>query len=60
LYSTAISWWILVVDVLVMVGLLVHFQLIENRSELKTEGEPIRDNSAVQTIIGGLRRMLPI
>lgn len=60
LYSTAASWWVLVVGVLVMVGLLVHYQLIENKSQPKTEGEPIRDNSSVQSLIGGIRNKLPL
>ena len=57
LYSTAISWWIVVDGVLTMVGLLVHYQLIENRSQPRTEGEPIRDNSSILTT---LRNMLPL
>ena len=60
LYPTAISWWTLVVGVLVMVGLLVHYQLIENKSEPRTEGEPIRDDSPVQSVFGGLRKKLPL
>ena len=60
LYITAISWWILVSGVLVMVGLLVHFQLIENRSIPKTEGEAIKDDSAIGSLIGGLRKKLPV
>ena len=60
LYPTAISWWVLVVGVLVMVGLLVHYQLIENKSEPRTEGEPIRDDSPVQSLFGGLRKKLPL
>jgi len=60
LYPTAISWWILVVGVLVMVGLLVHYQLIENKSEPRTEGEPIRDDSPLQSLFGGLRNKLPL
>ena len=57
LYSTAISWWIVVVGVLTMVGLLVHFQLIENKSQPRTEGEVIRDNSSILTT---LRNKLPL
>lgn len=57
LYSTAVSWWVLVVGVLTMVGLLVHYQLIENKSQPRTEGEPIRDGSS---LLGGLRSKLPI
>lgn len=60
LYFTAVSWWILVVGVLVMVGLLVHYQLIENKSQPKTEGEPIKDGSSVQSLIGGVRGKLPL
>lgn len=60
LYSTAISWWVLVVGVLVMVGLLVHYQLIENKSQPRTEGEPIKDDSSVNNLIGGLRNKLPL
>jgi len=30
LYPTALGWWLLVIGVLVMVGLLVHYQVIEN------------------------------
>ena len=60
LYPTAISWWILVIGVLVMVGLLVHYQLIENKSEPRTEGEPIRDDSPLQSLFGGLRSKLPL
>lgn len=60
LYSTAVSWWILVVGVLIMVGLLVHYQLIENKSQPRTEGEPIRDDSSVQSVINGVRDKLPL
>lgn len=60
LYSTAISWWILVVGVLVMIGLLVHYQLIENKSEPQTEGEPIKDDAPMQSLFGGLRKKLPL
>ena len=60
LYITVISWWILVSGVLAMVGLLVHFQLIENRSIPRTEGEAIIDDSAIGSVIGGLRKKLPV
>jgi len=60
LYPTAVSWWTLVVGVLVMVGLLVHYQLIENKSEPRTEGEPIRDDTPIQSLFGGLRKKLPL
>jgi hypothetical protein len=60
LYSKAISWWVLVVGVLTMVGLLVHYQLIENKSQPRTEGEPIRDGSSIQSVIDGLRSKLPL
>lgn len=60
LYSTSVSWWVLVVGVLVMVGLLVHYQLIENKSQPRTEGEPIKDDSSVQSLIGGVRDKLPL
>ena len=60
LYSTAVSWWVLVVGVLVMVGLLVHYQLIENKSQPRTEGEPIRDYSSVQSVINGVWDKLPL
>jgi hypothetical protein len=60
LYSTAIGWWVLVVGVLTIVGLLVHYQLIENKSEPRTEGEPIKDDSGLQSISSGLRKKLPL
>jgi hypothetical protein len=60
LYITAISWWVLVSGVLAMVGLLVHFQLIENRSIPRTEGEAISDDSAIGSVLGGLRKKLPV
>ena len=59
LYITAFSWWILVSGVLAMVGLLVHFQLIENRSMPLTEGEAIKDDSPLGSLFGGLRKRLP-
>jgi len=60
LYPTAIGWWTLVVGVLIMVGLEVHYQLIEKKSEPRTEGEPIRGDSPVQSVFGGLRKKLPL
>lgn len=59
LYLTAFSWWILVSGVLVMVGLLVHFQLIENRSVPRTEGEAIKDGSPIGSAINNIRKKLP-
>lgn len=60
LFMTAISWWVLVSGVLMMVGLLVHYQLIENKATPRTEGEPIKDNSSVQSFLGGIRKRLPL
>jgi hypothetical protein len=60
LYITAISWRILVSGVLVMLGLLVHYQLIENRSVPKTEGEAIVDDSPLGSFFSFIRKRLPI
>jgi hypothetical protein len=60
LYFTAVSWWVLVTGVLILVGLLVHYQIIENKSEPRTEGEPIRDDSGLQSVTSGLRKKLPL
>lgn len=60
LYSTAIAWWVIVMGILTMVGLIVHYQLIENKSEPLTEGEPIRDYSGLQPISGKSRKKLPL
>ena len=60
LYSTAISWWVLVSGILTMVGLLVHYQLIENRSVPRTQGEAIKDDSTFGSIIGELKKRLPV
>ena len=55
LYITAISWWILVIGVLLMVGLLIMYQLIELKSVPKTEGTPIKNESALSRTLSSLR-----
>lgn len=55
LYFTAISWWIVVVDVLLMVGLLVIYQLIELKSVPKTQGQAIKNESIISRTINNLR-----
>ena len=60
LYSTSIAWWIIVMGILTMIGLLVHYQLIENKSEPITEGEHIRDDSGIHSISSKLRKKIPL
>ena len=55
-YFTALSWWTVMVGLMIMLGLLTHYQLIEMRTIPKTEGTPIRVDSMFQKIISGLRK----
>ncbi len=55
LYITAISWWVVVSGVLLMVGLLVLYQLIELKSIPKTEGTPIKNESLFSRTLSSLR-----
>ena len=57
LYFTALSWWTVMVGLVLMLGLLTHYQLIEMRTVLKTEGTAISGDSVFQKIISGLRKM---
>lgn len=56
LYFTALSWWTVMVDLVLMLGLLTHYQLIELRTVPKTEGTAISSDSGFQKIISGLRK----
>ncbi len=55
LYITAISWWVVMSGVLLMVGLLVLYQLIEIKSIPKTEGTPIKNESLFSRTLSSLR-----
>ncbi len=55
LYMTAISWWIAVTGVLLMVGLLLIYQLIEIKSVPKTQGKPIKNESVLSRTLSNLR-----
>jgi hypothetical protein len=55
LYFTAISWWIIVIGVFLMVGLLTLYQLIELKSVPKTQGTPIKNESIISRTISNLR-----
>ncbi|MBT5642168.1 hypothetical protein HOJ44_03535, partial [Candidatus Bathyarchaeota archaeon] len=55
IYFTALSWWTLVVNLMIMLGLLTHYQLIELRTVPRTEGTPISSDSLTQRVISGLR-----
>jgi hypothetical protein len=57
LYFTALSWWTVIVGLVIMIGLLTHFQLIELRTVPKTEGTPISGDSLVQKVISSLRKI---
>lgn len=57
LYFTALSWWTVIVGLILMLGLLTHYQLIELRTVPKTEGTPISGDSLVQRVISGLRNI---
>ena len=57
LYFTALSWWTVIVGLVLMLGLLTHYQLIELRTVPKTEGTPISGDSLVQRVISGLRNI---
>ncbi len=55
LYITAISWWAIVGGVILMMGLLILYQLIELKSVPKTQGTPIRNESAIAKTLKNLR-----
>ena len=55
LYMTAISWWVIISGVLLMLGLLTIYQLLELRTVPKTEGTAIKNESAFSKIISNLR-----
>jgi len=55
-YFTALSWWTVMVDLVLMLGLLTHYQLIELRTVPKTEGTAISGDSGFQKIITSLRK----
>ena len=55
LYVTAISWWVIIGGVLLMVGLLVLYQLIELKSVPKTQGTPIKNESPIARTLKNLR-----
>ncbi len=55
LYITAISWWIIMGGVILMMGLLTLYQLIELKSVPKTQGTPIKNESAISRTISNLR-----
>lgn len=57
IYFTALSWWTVVVSLVIMLGLLTHYQLIELRTVPKTEGTPISSDSLTQRVISGLRKV---
>ncbi len=57
LYFTALSWWTVIVDLVIMIGLLTHYQLIELRTVPKTEGTPISGDSLAQRVISVLRNI---
>jgi len=57
LYPTALGWWLLVIGVLVMVGLLVHYQVIENTIQPTPQGKPI---PADQGPLENMRKRLPL
>ncbi len=56
LYITAVSWWVIIVGVLLMIGLLTMYQLIELKSVPKTQGTPIRNESAISKTLSSLRK----
>lgn len=55
IYFTALSWWTVTVGLVIMLGLLTHYQLIEMRTVPKTEGTPISGDSLTERVISGLR-----
>ena len=55
LYITSISWWVIVSGVLLMVGLLTLYQLIELKTVPKTQGTPIKNESVISRTISNLR-----
>lgn len=56
LYLTAISWWIIIIGVFLMVSLLTMYQLIELKSVPKTQGTPIKNESIISRTISNLRK----
>jgi hypothetical protein len=55
LYFTAISWWIVISSILLMLGLLLIYQLIELKTIPKPNGRAIRNESIFSKIINDLR-----
>jgi hypothetical protein len=55
LYFTAISWWVIIFSVLMMLGLLVIYQLIELKTVPKTQGTAIKNDSIFSKTINNLR-----
>ena len=56
LYITAISWWVIVIGLLLMVGLLTLYQLIELKTVPKTQGQPIKNESSISKTLSNLRK----
>ena len=55
LYFTAISWWIIITSILLMLGLLLIYQLIELKTIPKPNGRAIKNESIFSKIINNLR-----
>lgn len=55
LYMTAISWWVVLIDVLLMVGLLIIYQLIEIKTVPKTQGKAIKNEGLITQTLNNLR-----
>jgi len=56
LFFTALSWWTVMVGLVLMLGLLTHYQVIELRTVPKTEGTAISGDSGFKKVISGLRK----
>jgi hypothetical protein len=59
-YVTSLSWWILVIGVLCMLGLLINYQLIEHEIIKPPEGERIKGYTGLKSLMDLIRRKLPI
>jgi hypothetical protein len=55
LYFTAISWWVIIASVLLMLGLLLIYQLIELKTVPKPQGKAIKNESLFSKTINNLR-----
>ncbi len=57
LYITALSWWGIIIGVLLLLAFLTQYQLIHHKTTPITEGEAIRSDSPLAQIFSALRNI---